>query len=666
MKPESLERAISHWIGLVILLYVLVAPINSALGVHLFLKESIIQVFVFLSVAGFLVLNREFHPRVPKHWLIAVGGILLTWAAASVAWSENRGYAIEQLLRWVTAGAVFLAVFQIRGERSAIVVLRYIVSAGLIITSLGIVQYLFDVSLVPQARGPAATFANRNMAMHIVILTWMSGGILMVLDRRGIRSYVYALSVALAVTFATYTQTRAAWLAMFVQVALIVVFFGACRLRHIQIPRLPTRAALAGTFVCLVLVNFGPDGFDPLFGRVSDRAASIIEVAESSGSGAPFERFIIWRSSLEMVADHPLTGVGLGNFSAVHPRYAVGNTVEIAQVHNDYLQIAVELGLPGLAALMVVVLWLCWTGVRLFFFMRKPDLVQIALIVSLAGVAVAALFSFPMQLMGGLLFSAVIFGLMFGQSELSADEVNRQSRITSRSLAFVAVPIAILFVALNINWWMAVIELERKARDRDWAESAKLNVWLDNAILMRLLQRLGFHYQTENPAWAEAIMRSHYGKDRTNVVINNILALALIQQGKFVEATDIIVQTRRFEPPGYLRSYENEQILAAKLGDTKRLAQIVDELEAMPIEHLSAQPGTLTNLAKTAYNLGQPARAIELLQENLKWHRQDFETHRTLVRVLQMTGRHGELSEYWSTVSDDGLSEAQIDKLRSL
>ncbi|MCU0512924.1 MAG: O-antigen ligase family protein [Anaerolineae bacterium] len=80
----------------------------------------------------------------------------------------------------------------------------------------------------------------------------------------------------------------------------------------------------------------------------------------------------IWRSALLMLRDHPLTGVGMSMYrSAVRQEpytipYYVARDEAPPHAHNEWLQIAADLGLPGLAlvllwqGLMVVGLWRVW------------------------------------------------------------------------------------------------------------------------------------------------------------------------------------------------------------------------------------------------------------------------------------------------------------------
>ncbi len=73
------------------------------------------------------------------------------------------------------------------------------------------------------------------------------------------------------------------------------------------------------------------------------------------GSGG---RLLIWARALPMIADFPLTGIGLNTFPVIqpllYPAFALrgGSWVH---AHNLYLQTALDLGLPGLLALLALV-----------------------------------------------------------------------------------------------------------------------------------------------------------------------------------------------------------------------------------------------------------------------------------------------------------------------
>ena len=70
----------------------------------------------------------------------------------------------------------------------------------------------------------------------------------------------------------------------------------------------------------------------------------------------------LWEAAAAMVRDHPLLGVGAAGFGTTLPGYQTG-TVFSRFVHNSYLQMAAELGLPGLIVFLALIVGLL-AGVR--------------------------------------------------------------------------------------------------------------------------------------------------------------------------------------------------------------------------------------------------------------------------------------------------------------
>jgi O-antigen ligase len=67
-----------------------------------------------------------------------------------------------------------------------------------------------------------------------------------------------------------------------------------------------------------------------------------------------------WSTTLNVIRDHPLLGVGLGAFSLAYTRYDTRNGLfRLEQVHNDYLQVLSDAGVAGaiLGLLFIVALF---------------------------------------------------------------------------------------------------------------------------------------------------------------------------------------------------------------------------------------------------------------------------------------------------------------------
>lgn len=83
-------------------------------------------------------------------------------------------------------------------------------------------------------------------------------------------------------------------------------------------------------------------------------------------------RLEIWGRALRVIRDHPITGIGFDTlFRVIHARYPtflIRSGYDATHAHNVFLQVALDLGLPGLAAFgwLVVafgrMLWQVWQG----------------------------------------------------------------------------------------------------------------------------------------------------------------------------------------------------------------------------------------------------------------------------------------------------------------
>jgi O-antigen ligase len=66
------------------------------------------------------------------------------------------------------------------------------------------------------------------------------------------------------------------------------------------------------------------------------------------------ERLAHWQAAFYMASDHPLIGVGLGNYEVAYPEYGLPSWPRaLGHAHNDYLNTLAETGIIGLAGYLV-------------------------------------------------------------------------------------------------------------------------------------------------------------------------------------------------------------------------------------------------------------------------------------------------------------------------
>lgn len=346
-----------------------------------------------------LLLRLVRHPRPPLRWAplpLACLGAFLVWNLLSLGWAHHQAEGWETWLHWAACAGIFVAAtdrLRTRGNRTWL--LTAMAVSGMAVAAIGLAQSLLGFSWIPQMAPPSATLANRNMAAHVVVIALPAGLALWLTGRRRMTALAWAGGCGLAMAFLVHTGTRGAWLA---GLAMAVAFTGiavfSCRrllgraagraVARTSLRRQGAPALLAiGIFV--LLANATPEGWGGQFGQAWRRArrtapdavAGIQSLASAPESGEEAAwpppqatrkdslilRLAIWRNAVEMARARPWHGWGLGNFKVFYPRYRraavaegmTGTARMVRDLHNDWLQVAVETGLVGLALLLALV-----------------------------------------------------------------------------------------------------------------------------------------------------------------------------------------------------------------------------------------------------------------------------------------------------------------------
>ena len=169
---------------------------------------------------------------------------------------------------------------------------------------------------------------------------------------------------------------------------------------------------LLGLLVIPALLLAGP--------ALMERQAALEEEwTAEAGRGA------VWRASLGMVADFPLTGSGGATFEQAFRLYRPREIQAFYDyAHNDYLQILVETGFPGLCLALLPVALVALPVVRGMLARRRrgdrngsgtfPSTTTWPLWAALLAVALHELVDFGLQIPSNLLLVAFLAGLLSG------------------------------------------------------------------------------------------------------------------------------------------------------------------------------------------------------------------------------------------------------------
>ena len=203
------------------------------------------------------------------------------------------------------------------------------------------------------------------------------------------------------------TGSRAGLILLILTVFMATALFFA----PLRIGKLRRWGWLAGTAVAALLL------FQLVGGAVAGRILTYGLVDE--------QRFTMYRTVLTMIEEHPLLGIGYGNFESAFPAYrptSLGSLGVWDRAHSTPLELAVELGLPSACLIIVTCLWYLYHLLNGSLHRRRDRYIPII------GASVATLgflhtsIDFSLQIPGFGVFFAAITGCGLAQCRPSSEQ----------------------------------------------------------------------------------------------------------------------------------------------------------------------------------------------------------------------------------------------------
>ncbi len=276
-----------------------------------------------------------------------------------------------------------------------------------VVESTGGVRRMLGIYHSPNALGlflgrvaPVALALGVGLPLRAFRAASLSGRIKEWIEGQG-PGWPYLAAALLIAPSLVLSYSRGAWLGVGAALLLVAALSGRRAI-----------LALAGAAAAALLVA------SPFLGL--GRLASLVTTSQ---------RLYVWRSSLNMLADRPLTGVGLDNFLYY---YREGGYMlpeawaepNVAHAHNLVLDHWLRLGVLGLAVLAWLQVSFWQKGLALYRTLRGHNLqsVAVALMASMADFLVHGMLDNSYFLVD----LAVVFWLTFGLMEVMEKETQRE------------------------------------------------------------------------------------------------------------------------------------------------------------------------------------------------------------------------------------------------
>jgi len=323
---------------------------------------------VLLLLMGVALLVEQFRRPAPPWQMWIVPATLLAWTAAqwlvplAAVASYDRWATGELFVRLLVYGSAFAAARRVaRDERSAQRLIFALLTLGLVEAAYGLVQYLTGwqkvlwYERVYYRESATGTYVNHNHFagfLEMVIPFAVAEALAALPPRAGNhtahagpgKSALFLFLAALLLLAVVFSQSRMGLIAC---VGSLVAMMGVLRLGAQD--RAAPRTSLSAGFVLALLTGaaglmiwIGPEPVYTRFAKLPEQEGLSARIAAGGG------RLAVWADTLRLIRERPIAGVGLGAFEAAYTQVQTVNlNARVDYAHNDYLQLAAELGPPA-------------------------------------------------------------------------------------------------------------------------------------------------------------------------------------------------------------------------------------------------------------------------------------------------------------------------------
>lgn len=324
--------------------------------------------------------------------------------------------------------------------------------AAIVLASLTSLLQVYGVTtdLFSLNRSPGGTFGNRNFIAHLAAIGAPALILVLVLATQATGIIASNIGVAILAASLVLTRSRAAVLAVITGALILAagIWVAQRRFHDSRISRrLPFAAgfAAAGAIAAILIPNALNWKSDSPY---LDTVTGVVNYREGSGHG----RLVQYSTSLRLAAQHPLFGVGPGNWAVAYPRVAAKGDPSIDHddgltanpwPSSDWIAMLAERGIPATLAFAVALIGL--SVLALGAMRNSLDLDEflpaLALVATLAATLVVGCFDASLLLATPTLFVWALLGALVTPAAVRLSMP--LSTATARGLAIVGGSIAL-------------------------------------------------------------------------------------------------------------------------------------------------------------------------------------------------------------------------------
>lgn len=446
-------RSMANWLVVLLLVLPLLYS-GKTMDPNITLRYIFLSSFIILLLLFFFKTikryNFSFPPLTKAVFILWI--IYAAWSFLSMLFAINPSLAYYEIARHLLNLILLVLIMTaISQNEDAILKLSKAMTVMAIIQStIGILQlYQLAFEFIPGNRGflPYGLMGHRSLfgSAQVLLLPFS----IFVLYKAGrLWKYISIVAIAGIIISVFISQTRSAWVSFAVMVLIIFILniaFSANRKKWIL-------GTLIGIIITIITLSFifSVNKQSSFLKSVKERFIALRDIRNDEGGISSITgRFKLWDKSVKLIKDHPLLGVGPGNWKLAVVVYDPDDygwndgLLVASRPHNVYLEVASETGIPG-----AILYFGCWILIVVMVFLviqKTPsENIKVLIILMLAGLSAFAadsVFSFPVERIEHSLYLIIMAGTIMGYYA----KLQQQGRITLKNKWFVPALFTIVF-----------------------------------------------------------------------------------------------------------------------------------------------------------------------------------------------------------------------------
>lgn len=265
--------------------------------------------------------------------------VLFALMFISITYSQYKTAALSESIRFSTYIILYFIIkYEVNDRKAIDNILRcFIITASLlciiglaqIFTRIGVSGFIYHGTYGTRVRVPS-TLGNPNSFGGLLILAIFPVIMLAINEKvKKVKVFYFLCSVLIFLNI-ILTESRNAWLGLAIGAVTLAIVYN----------------------IKLIFAFLGIGGAALLIPQISTRVKEFTDMSQNIG------RLQLWKIALIIAKQHPVRGIGNGNYQKLYSYYVTKypelryNDHKEFEVHNNFLKIQSELGFLGLVAFL--------------------------------------------------------------------------------------------------------------------------------------------------------------------------------------------------------------------------------------------------------------------------------------------------------------------------